>query len=169
MDKKSNLAPSSTSSTIERFHCAHAKKLFFVSEFELDQRRFLVAAHDGLEPDLELRTTILVDGVTFSVIGQFEKDRKRYWIVETEESIEQPNSHLTKLLTERELQITTLVASGASNKQIALQLKISEWTVSAHLRRIFIKLGVDSRAAMVYRCAALIEQSDRLMEREMRR
>jgi DNA-binding NarL/FixJ family response regulator len=47
-------------------------------------------------------------------------------------------------------------ALGKQNKHIAKQLKISEWTVSTHLRRIFAKLGVASRAAMVYRCSSLI-------------
>jgi DNA-binding CsgD family transcriptional regulator len=61
-----------------------------------------------------------------------------------------------ELLTERELQIARLVALGRLNKQIAHQLHISEWTVATHLRRIFAKLGVDTRAAMVYRCASLI-------------
>jgi DNA-binding NarL/FixJ family response regulator len=51
-------------------------------------------------------------------------------------------------LTKRELQIAILVAAGKANKQIAYQLEISEWTVSTHLRRIFAKLGVHSRAAM---------------------
>jgi len=45
-------------------------------------------------------------------------------------------------------------------KRIAFLLKISEWTVSAHLRRIFTKLRVESRAAMVYRCAGLIHSSE---------
>ena len=61
-----------------------------------------------------------------------------------------------ELLTEREFQIARLVALGRLNKQIAHQLHISEWTVATHLRRIFAKLGVDTRAAMVYRCAFLI-------------
>lgn len=61
-------------------------------------------------------------------------------------------------MTQRELQIATLVALGYSNKQIANRLKISEWTISTHLRRIFIKLGVTSRAAMIYRCASLIQE-----------
>ncbi|MEH2070356.1 MAG: LuxR C-terminal-related transcriptional regulator [Nostoc sp.] len=43
-------------------------------------------------------------------------------------------------------------------QKVANQLQISEWTVSAHLRRIFIKLKVDSRSAMVYRCASLINR-----------
>ena len=65
---------------------------------------------------------------------------------------------LINILTGRELQIAALVALGWSNKKVANQLQISEWTVSAHLRRIFIKLKVDSRSAMVYRCASLINR-----------
>jgi DNA-binding NarL/FixJ family response regulator len=56
------------------------------------------------------------------------------------------------LLTARELQIATLVADGLINKQIADRLGISDWTVSTHLRRIFVKLRVETRAAMVCRC-----------------
>lgn len=59
---------------------------------------------------------------------------------------------LARLLTARELQIATLVAEGRVNKQIAAELSISEWTVSTHLRRIFAKLAVDTRAAMVSKC-----------------
>jgi DNA-binding CsgD family transcriptional regulator len=59
---------------------------------------------------------------------------------------------LGELLTPRELQVAALVAMGRANKQIASELGISEWTVSTHLRRIFSKLGVDSRAAMVAQC-----------------
>jgi DNA-binding CsgD family transcriptional regulator len=90
-------------------------------------------------------------------LTHFEIDGQMLAIAETESSVH-PASEITALLTERELQITTLVALGKGNKQIASQLCISEWTVSTHLRRIFIKLGVDSRAAMVYRCANLLPQ-----------
>jgi DNA-binding CsgD family transcriptional regulator len=61
-------------------------------------------------------------------------------------------------LTGRELEIAVLVAQGYATKNIAFKLQISEWTVSTYLRRIFAKLDVDSRAAMVYRCAALIDR-----------
>lgn len=55
-------------------------------------------------------------------------------------------------LTPRETQIARLVADGFVNKEIASKLSISEWTVSTHMRRIFAKLGVETRAAMVLRC-----------------
>jgi NarL family two-component system response regulator YdfI len=52
-------------------------------------------------------------------------------------------------LTDRELQVLTAVARGDRNKEIALELGISERTVKAHLTNVYNKLGVDSRAAAV--------------------
>ncbi len=52
-------------------------------------------------------------------------------------------------LSPRELQIARMVAGGATNHAIARSLDISPWTVSTHLRRIFAKLGVCTRAEMV--------------------
>ncbi|MEZ4618345.1 MAG: helix-turn-helix transcriptional regulator [Caldilineaceae bacterium] len=52
-------------------------------------------------------------------------------------------------LSPREQEIVRLVAKGYPNKTIAGVLDISPWTVSTHLRRIFAKLGVNSRAEMV--------------------
>ncbi len=48
-------------------------------------------------------------------------------------------------LSDRELEILQCVIDGASNKEIAATLVISENTVKVHLRNIYTKLGVSSR------------------------
>lgn len=50
-------------------------------------------------------------------------------------------------LTAREHEILGLVADGASNRDVAAQLFISEKTVGRHLANIYLKLGVGSRTA----------------------
>lgn len=52
-------------------------------------------------------------------------------------------------LSPREQQVALMVANGRTNQAIATALEISVWTVSTHLRRIFAKLAVSSRAEMV--------------------
>ncbi|MBS4025454.1 MAG: response regulator transcription factor [Clostridia bacterium] len=48
-------------------------------------------------------------------------------------------------LSERELQVLKLIAKGHTNKQIGLELYISEKTVKNHITNIFRKLKVDDR------------------------
>jgi DNA-binding CsgD family transcriptional regulator len=50
-------------------------------------------------------------------------------------------------LTDRELQVLRLVATGNSNREIAAALVISEHTAARHVQNIFAKLGVSSRTA----------------------
>jgi DNA-binding CsgD family transcriptional regulator len=54
-------------------------------------------------------------------------------------------------VTPRELEIARLVGRGLATKEISVQLRISSWTVLTHLRRLFTRLGVNTRSAMVKR------------------
>lgn len=58
-------------------------------------------------------------------------------------------------LTERELEVLTLVGRGYTNKAIGVQLGISDRTVQGHLSRIFTKLQASSRTEAVMRAVSL--------------
>ena len=55
----------------------------------------------------------------------------------------------TDVLSQRELEVLAFVSRGASNKEAARSLHISEATIKSHLLRIFKKLGVEDRTAAV--------------------
>jgi DNA-binding NarL/FixJ family response regulator len=54
-------------------------------------------------------------------------------------------------LTEREVEVVACVLRGWDNQLIADELGCSLGTVKKHLQRVFDKLGVDSRAALLHR------------------
>lgn len=56
-------------------------------------------------------------------------------------------------LSARELEVVRLVARGLTDKEAAERLAISPRTVDGHLRRIFAKLGLPSRAALAAHAA----------------
>ena len=58
-------------------------------------------------------------------------------------------AHDVQLLSPREQEIARMIARGLPNKTIAAVLEISTWTVGTYLRRMFAKLHVSSRAALV--------------------
>ena len=58
-------------------------------------------------------------------------------------------------LSDRELEVLALIASGASNQQIAEHLVVSMSTVKSHINRTYRKLGVNSRTQAIARSRQL--------------
>ncbi len=81
------------------------------------------------------------------------------------EDSEHPGWGGVDLLTAREWEIAHLVATGLSNREIAERLVLSRRTIESHLSRIFTKLDVRSRTAMVN---ALDPGAGNLMEHRAR-
>ena len=74
--------------------------------------------------------TVLSPGVAARLIGQMRASAE-------------------EKLSNREVEVLQLVAEGASNREIANSLHISQATVKSHLIHIFDKLGVSDRTAAV--------------------
>jgi DNA-binding NarL/FixJ family response regulator len=59
-------------------------------------------------------------------------------------------------LTQREREVLGLVAEGLSNKAIAARLFVTERTVEAHVKQIFLKLGLDTNPQSHRRILAVL-------------
>lgn len=79
----------------------------------------------------------LLPSITAKVITEFSRISKP--------ALKKGDEFLTDPLSNREIEILKLVATGASNKEIANELYISEGTVKNHLSSILSKLGVRDR------------------------
>lgn len=58
-------------------------------------------------------------------------------------------------LTERERELLSLVAHGTPNREIATKMFLAESTVKTYLKRLYRKLGINSRAQCVMRAVEL--------------
>ena len=67
----------------------------------------------------------------------------------TGETVRKRDLSAAEQLTPQELQIAGLVTEGLTNKEIAAQLFLSPRTVDYHLRKVFTKLGIASRADLI--------------------
>lgn len=72
-------------------------------------------------------------------------ERARRELMATGESVRQRTVETRDVLTAQETQIALLAGEGKTNPEIGAELFISPRTVEWHLRKVFTKLGVDSR------------------------
>jgi DNA-binding NarL/FixJ family response regulator len=59
-------------------------------------------------------------------------------------------------LTEREREVLSLIAEGLSNKALAARLSVTERTVEAHVKQIFMKLRIDANPESHRRVLAVL-------------
>jgi DNA-binding CsgD family transcriptional regulator len=75
-------------------------------------------------------------------------ERTRAELRATGETARKRDASTIDELTPQELRIASLVAGGASNRDVAAQIFVSPKTVEYHLRKVFLKLGVASRVEL---------------------
>jgi DNA-binding CsgD family transcriptional regulator len=104
----------------------------------------LTKAFIDLIEKISLTASLPAEDIAEEILVDTEVDGSRYLLVR----LPRP-ARCRVQLSPREQEIVRMVAKGHPNKVIADVLSISMWTVCTHLRRVFAKLGVGSRAAMV--------------------
>ncbi len=114
---------------------------------ELDSLASLIINRSRLLPAIEKQRN--TEGKIIEVVLSIESDNLK--LVVSRSPIEKKISGPGLSLSPREMEIAKMVARGYPNKTIAAELDISHWTVGTHIRRIFDKAGVGSRAEMVAR------------------
>jgi LuxR family maltose regulon positive regulatory protein len=105
---------------------------------------------DEGEPMARLLRTGLKAGIAPDYVGQL----LAYFPEPSEQSV--PGDYaLVEPLSERELEVLRLIATGLSNKEIAQELVIAVSTVKSHINHIYAKLKVKSRTQAVARAQAI--------------
>jgi DNA-binding CsgD family transcriptional regulator len=113
----------------------------------------MTASDDDVEAMARALIGHLCDRRPGAVLLDLEVDGTRYRLTRSAPAAG-ADAPRTDALSPREREIARMVAMGHANKTIARVLQISSWTVNTHLRRVFGKLGVTTRAAMVARLAS---------------
>jgi DNA-binding NarL/FixJ family response regulator len=107
----------------------------------------------GIDPEsLEQVLSVTHGGgvwVTRSLLPRLVTELRRYAEAQRPAVDKTIASDKLSALTPREKEIVRLIVGGASNKQVATALDISERTVKGHLSNVFQKLGVSDRLRLV--------------------
>ena len=106
----------------------------------------------GIDPDsLQQVLSVTSNGgvwVTRSLLPRLVSELRKY-VDAHRKPAETPANDALAELTQREREIVRLIVEGASNKEVASSLNISERTVKGHLSNVFQKLGVADRLKLM--------------------
>ena len=130
----------------------HALSIAGAEQWPFDLARVQLAYGECLR---RTRATADSRGQLAAALARFERLGARPWarraaseLRATHPQRQSPFGYDPGSLTPQQREVASLAASGLSNKQIANRLFMSHRTVEAHLRQIFPKLGIGSRAAL---------------------
>jgi DNA-binding NarL/FixJ family response regulator len=131
-------------------------KVIVLTTFELDQYVF-EALRAGASGFLLKRTPAdeLISGIKVVAGGEallspsITRRLIREFVKRPSATRDQGAARRVDLLTDRELEVLTLIANGLSNSEIADRIFVSEGTVKTHVRRVFGKLEVRDRTQAV--------------------
>ena len=106
----------------------------------------------GIDPEsLQQVLSVTSNGgvwVTRSLLPRLVSELRKY-VDAHRKPAETPADDSLAELTPREREIVRLIVEGASNKEVASSLNISERTVKGHLSNVFQKLGVTDRLKLM--------------------
>jgi ATP/maltotriose-dependent transcriptional regulator MalT len=128
-----------------RLHAGHDRP-FERARTELLYGEALRRARRRLEARAHLRAAL----ETFERLGAVPwEERARRELRASGETARKRDPSTVDELTPQELQIARFVSEGGTNRQIAAQLFLSTRTIDYHLRKIFRKLDISSRAELI--------------------
>ena len=118
-----------------------------VSEAEEDIVEMVAAGASGYVLK-DVDPTSLAHTIKEAHAGRFQLDEvlTRRVIMRLGSALRQPHRRPSEPLTEREAQILQMVCQGKGNRMIAQRLGLSEGTIKSHLRNLYRKLRVQTRA-----------------------
>jgi DNA-binding NarL/FixJ family response regulator len=138
-----------------RVHRTHPAARLVLLTGEPDEREGIVALKAGARGycDRDIEPSLLAKAVDVVLKGEVWVGRKLipHLLEELAAAAEQQRAASAERddrlerVTPRERQIVELLSAGASNKEIAKRLNVTERTVKAHLTAIFRKLGISGR------------------------
>jgi DNA-binding CsgD family transcriptional regulator len=142
----------STGAEAERYF-ADALRLHSQSDRPFERARTELVFGEALRRArrrLEARVHLRAAVETFERLGAVPwEERARRELRASGETARKRDPSTVDQLTPQELQIARFVGEGATNRQIAAQLFLSPRTVDYHLRKIFRKLEISSRAELM--------------------
>lgn len=128
-----------------------------VKTIRREDRTARILVVSSFEGDVEIQEALTAGALGYvlkgmprdTLLGAIRKVHRGQKAIPAEVAVKLAEHAADEALTSREVEILTVVATGARNKEVAASLGISEETVKAHVRNIIAKLRAEDRTGAV--------------------